>query len=502
MSKKQCFIIGIGGTGSKCLESFVHLSACGLGPDEDTWIGMVDQDESNGNLRRTRDLIELYDQLYKGLRTSDNNLKTCDLFKTRLLSTENKSWCPIPKATKQFKEHFSYNLMGDKQQKLFNTLFEEAKRDLTLEVGFRGWPSMGAAIFLSQISSEHTFWKNIFDSIKSVKEGNEVRIFLIASIFGGTGAAGFPNIARLIRGKLKEMGSKLSNFYLGGALLLPYFSYPSEDDGERAAMSDAFLENAQGALKYYCNLMESESLFDSTYLIGWNPLINLNYFEKGGNNQENTPLVPELFSALAASKFFQESELQKGYLISARDDKDKIGWEQFPKVTDDNPGEIRDKMGQLIRFSFAYLHAYHPYLSEDRIKEIKRQKWYKTFFYKQGIVISDHGVNTVLENLEEYSKRVLKWIASISYLIKELSLVEVEAFSSIPENIGKGMVEIKDPINFDKDKFMKIIHPLDLPSLPLYKIYSQLQRSRDKSNRLGLGAFCGTLYDLCKVSKK
>ena len=50
------FIIGIGGTGAKCLEHLLHCCSSGLGPEQ-LWAGMVDQDEANGNVSRTKILL-------------------------------------------------------------------------------------------------------------------------------------------------------------------------------------------------------------------------------------------------------------------------------------------------------------------------------------------------------------------------------------------------------------------------------------------------------------
>jgi len=501
------YLIGIGGTGSKCVESFLHLAACGLASKEETWIGLVDQDEANGNLRRTRDLIILYEKLFTSLRTNNSNLNECDLFSTVINATTNKSWCPLPKGNKEFKDHFHYNLMSDNQKSVFETLFEKEKRELTLEVGFRGWPSIGAAVFLSKISAEEAFWKNIFESIKKAKEGQVVRIFLIASIFGGTGAAGFPNIARLIRERIKKMINSRDNFknlYISGALLLPYFSYPSESEIERAAMSDAFLENAQGALKYYSNVlnMDKYQLFDSIYLLGWNPLINLNYFKTGGNDQENTPLAPEFFAALAASHFFNTDEVKKGFFISARDKKEIIDWNALPLINEKNTGEIRQRMGQLIRFAFAFLSSYSSFLKEDKSSEVAGHAWYKKMIAKQKIDLYNNNLQTDLERLDRYCIHLLEWIASITYSTRGLKLVSAEAFSSIPERIGKGMVKLKDVNNFNRNEFDRLIHPLESPSLPLYEIYTRLQSYKNEFERKGIGLLCGALYDLCKVEEK
>ena len=101
----------------------------------------------------------------------------------------------------------------------------EEELELELDEGFRGRPSIGSAAILSRIHENEPFWQTIFNSIDSAKQGHEVRIFLVSSIFGGQGASGFPSIARLIRRILEQKGIK-EGVYIGGALMLPFFSFP------------------------------------------------------------------------------------------------------------------------------------------------------------------------------------------------------------------------------------------------------------------------------------
>ena len=49
-------LIGVGGTGAKVVEAALVAFLAGLGPPAVT-VGFVDQDESNGNVDRTRDLL-------------------------------------------------------------------------------------------------------------------------------------------------------------------------------------------------------------------------------------------------------------------------------------------------------------------------------------------------------------------------------------------------------------------------------------------------------------
>ena len=53
------FIIALGGTGAKCLEHLAYSCAAGLGPEQ-LWAGMIDQDEANGNISRTKVLLSKY----------------------------------------------------------------------------------------------------------------------------------------------------------------------------------------------------------------------------------------------------------------------------------------------------------------------------------------------------------------------------------------------------------------------------------------------------------
>lgn len=56
----KLFVIAIGGTGMRCLESFVHLCAIGMFDNEEIEILTLDTDQKNGNKGRVERLIEQY----------------------------------------------------------------------------------------------------------------------------------------------------------------------------------------------------------------------------------------------------------------------------------------------------------------------------------------------------------------------------------------------------------------------------------------------------------
>lgn len=58
------YLIGIGGTGARCMEAFVHLVGAGLLKDnQPVKIVYVDADVSCGNLVRTQEMVNLYEKV-------------------------------------------------------------------------------------------------------------------------------------------------------------------------------------------------------------------------------------------------------------------------------------------------------------------------------------------------------------------------------------------------------------------------------------------------------
>ena len=89
------YVIGIGGTGAKCVEALIHLCAAGLMPDrkngqgqplgkEDLYVAFVDSDVSNGSLERAQITLNQYNAC------KSNKLGASDLFKTQVCRQERR----------------------------------------------------------------------------------------------------------------------------------------------------------------------------------------------------------------------------------------------------------------------------------------------------------------------------------------------------------------------------------------------------------------------------
>lgn len=287
----RCFFIGIGGTGAKCAEALIHLCAAGLGPDRCS-IMLVDQDEPNGNGERCRRLLEAYVQLY-GLLSHQGAGAGPHLFRTDVAAPAGGVfWCPSARQGARLHDICNYGLLSQPQRELVDCLYLPSEREQTLDMGFRARPSVGAAVLLAQTLEGDAFWQTVFESIDEARRGEPVKIFLLGSIFGGTGAAGLPTFARLIRRAVADRtGDKVA---IGGGLVLPYFYFPAPPRQDRDLLPDsaAFLEQTQGALGYYHRLFAEEALFDNLYAIGWQPLLEIKAYKEGARSSATRRCCP------------------------------------------------------------------------------------------------------------------------------------------------------------------------------------------------------------------
>ena len=72
--------------------------------------------------------------------------------------------------------------------------FNHTELNLRLDLGFKGNPNIGTVVFNNLATT-----KEFQYVLKSIGEND--RIFIISSIFGGTGSSGFPQLVRLYRKK-------------------------------------------------------------------------------------------------------------------------------------------------------------------------------------------------------------------------------------------------------------------------------------------------------------
>ena len=510
------FIIGIGGTGAKCLEHLLHCCTAGLGPDQ-LWAGMVDQDEANGNVSRAKILLSKYINLQNSLRNEGKNDlgKDSKLLKTRITSNADSVWLPLKGADPTLEQMIQYNILKPEVKGLIDCLYDPDERKQNLSEGFRARPNIGAAAMLATTANEDDpFWSQIYKAIDAARGGEEVRVFIISSIFGGTGASGFPNIARRIKAIQKEK-NVTSNFHLGGALMLPYFTYDVPDqnmEGEIFAKPEEFLDQTKGALEYYSKLFEHDKIFDQVYVTGSDPLSKLPNFKMGGNLQNNPPLFPELYAALGACKFFSEdnaiSSNQEIFHIGKNDSNETI-WSDVPNVS--NKLNSKEKLAELIRFSFTYNFMYAPALSGtwSKIKKYDNENWFKRLILKQTYnneekqcEIGHEHNQEIISLMKEYSQDVLTWITDMHYSTvinsdQKMNLVLSDFFSEFSAKNNPNRVKLKEKLNAsEKKQFTELVS--DNSNFTLLNVMSNICYKKFNKDQKGLGVFMDVLFKSCE----
>jgi len=494
------YLIGIGGTGAKCIESLVHLLAAGFLPGRagSVYTCFVDPDQSNGSLSRSQRTVEAYqDCRHTPLGTESG------LFETEVAISQPMVWSPFPGDQPQsLSSFFCYDDMSNRNVGaglLFETLFSEDERNTNLNIGFRGHPSIGSAVFANSIElSEDEPWRTFRDFVRRDvgATGETARIVLVGSIFGGTGAAGVPTIGRLIEEELRK--SNVRNAEICAILLLPYFSFDSLHDEQLRADASDFLVNCHAALKYY-HKQDGLKVFDSVYVLGERIQEPVGQSVIGGRGQVNQPHFIELIAALAALRFYETDE--RGYFLASRREPYSMEWQDLPSHL--HSEDIRNRIDHMLRFCFSYLAVYYPMLNSiGSVGGAYRAPWYiELLSSSTGDFSKD--LSGPFAAFSIYSRLFLEWIGGIqaSGRRTKINLANSIAFG---QNQGESDTHftLLSPQSFDWSLF----DALTLPKMDRrIGSIADLWESMCSSGRLhrelsGPARLLRVLYENCRVS--
>jgi hypothetical protein len=487
----SCYVIGIGGTGAKCVEALIHLCAAGLLAD-DLYAVFVDPDKSNGSLERAQITLKQY------ARCKQLNLGSTDIFRTRLTVAKPDVWSPFGEdASPRLDNFFQYNHLKTTNKQvayLFDILYSSSEKETPLNEGFRGRPSIGSAVMAStlQLGGENP-WKTFRDRVaEDVKARAGAKIVLVGSIFGGTGASGIPTIARLIKDEL--IASKQSKAKLGGVLMLPYFSFDPVEGAKLRADAENFLLSTQAALKYYYQQAELD-IYNAVYLVGDKALSPMKNPSIGGTTQRNEPHFMELYAALACLDFFTKDEVQ-GYPMIARRGEEEINWNDLPY--EQGFDALKQKFEQLTRFAFAYLSSYLPMLNNISKRDRGYQApWYINFFEREGIGLSD-VMQREIQHLKEYCESFLLWLANVQEPASgpRVNLVDHLAFATKKVVEDEEIIELLPADGYRTDSFATLTSPsAKKDSNALSKLWERMSEAEVRDNTAsGVGKFVHALY--------
>ena len=307
------YVLGIGGTGSRVIRAITMLAAAGVDFGEIRPI-IMDVDRENPN--ETEDLVKLYATLRTNITGGDRAVQT-EFFKSDIqMRFTTAMGVPTIKDTSlddlgntTFSDYIGYtgqNCMSDLDKKLIESLYSTADADSTADLielnlglnhGFKGNPNLGGVV-LEQLNTSKTFHE------LNSNFANGDKIFIISSIFGGTGASGFPKIVELIR---NSAGTLLNSATLGAISVLPYFKI--KDNAASAIDDKQFNAKAKAALNYYQGSLISQV---NNMYYGYDLPAN-DAFEniEGGAKQKNDAHMVELLAVASLLHFIKDGDAHR-----------------------------------------------------------------------------------------------------------------------------------------------------------------------------------------------
>lgn len=308
----KLFIFGIGGTGARVIKSLTMLMAAGVRVNASEVVPiLVDPDRSNGDLNRTLDILQLYQQIRQKLEFDTNQFFRNSLQTISELATKNQQAGLVAEnfrsklegvQNKRFRDFIHYDLLDTDEQRpnhdLLSLLFSEANLDASMDVGFKGNPNLGSVV-LNQYKDSGDF--RVF--AENFNPGD--RVFIIGSLFGGTGAAGLPLLLKNIRNA--DSGVANFNFLnaakVGALAVMPYFGLAQN---EQSAIDDqTFMAKTKAALAYYKDNVNGE--LNALYYIG-DPDVKKHDNHEGSTLQKNDAHFVEVASAMAIVDFMSLSD--------------------------------------------------------------------------------------------------------------------------------------------------------------------------------------------------
>lgn len=292
----KIYIFGIGGTGARVIRSLTMLMASGveLGGNIDTIIPIIiDPDKSNGDLTRTISLLKDYKFINEQLRFGKNSQSK--FFRTKIDDLETNFRMQVADVEdKDFQTYIKYYNLDQQNQALVSLLFSKKNLEAHMDVGFKGNPNMGSVVLNNFSTDDGNDLEKILESFSS---GD--KIFIISSIFGGTGAAGFPLLLKTLRGAQNSnlpSSAFVANAPIGAITVLPYFGVQHDDDSE--INMDSFLSKTKSALSYYRENLDVDTLYYISDKLAKNYENN-----EGDSAQRNNAHIVEMISALSIVDF-------------------------------------------------------------------------------------------------------------------------------------------------------------------------------------------------------
>jgi hypothetical protein len=261
--------------------------------------------------------------------------------------------------------------------------FSHTELNLRLDLGFKGNPNIGSVVFNNLANTKE--FKFVLKSIHK-----DDRIFIISSIFGGTGSSGFPQLIKLL-----QEDNRLADNVFGALTVMPYYNVT--DDKNSAINSDRFTSKTEAALTYYSKYLKGK--LNAIYQLWDKPLKQYENREGGAEQLNNAHLV-EFVGATAIVDFVNKP--QEGFKDKASTEYYDFGIKSEDQVIDSRHfyDTTRNSILQPLTL-FTYAQKIYASLSTD---------FQKAIFFKELNLRSRLGSDPFFQHLSSFFNDYKLWL--------------------------------------------------------------------------------------------
>ena len=421
----KLYVFGIGGTGSRVLRSLTMLLASGVECEANTIVPIIiDPDDSAANLTEAVESMKKYSAVRQKLdftQPVENQF-----FRTELKETVINYRLPLKNTQNDtFAQYIGLETMPTASKALMKMLYSDKNLASDMKVGFKGNPNIGS-IVLNQFAQSQELKQFANDFQQNDK------IFIVSSIFGGTGASGFPLLLKTLRSN-----NTLPNFALinsaniGAITVLPYFNV--QQDSSSTIDSATFISKTKSALSYYDRNISGNNSIDYLYYIGDDITATYQNVE-GGVGQKNAPHIVEMLSALAILDFAKMNKpattVHKEYGIDKN--SNQVIFSDFGM---NSQNLLKAPLTQFLLFT--------KYMQVEREKEYKHQPWAidnnfdRTFFesqYIQDVKFLQDGYVDWLTQMINNKRSFRPFVLDAPELFKMVNGIEPRSMKCLSSN--------------------------------------------------------------------
>lgn len=322
------YLFAIGGTGSRVLKSLVMLLSAGVEFNATRIkLMVIDPDTGGGDVTRTEHILEAYQRVHREIENQPqgNQNRFCKVPIEPMLPAgfrvsgvdelnEQGHQPPISDRDLQFASAFQEDSMTTPNKALFDAFYSNVERKDTLTVGSKGRQHIGALELVKFLDSP-----GFALALRDFQPDD--RIFIISSVFGGTGASGFPVLLNKLRvggPENQDYNNSVTAARKGAIIILPYFTLgvPEQNNVRDAIEPNTFAKNCidpstfnqkvLSTLTYYKNNLNGLSRL---YYLGDKNVTPVYSNSNGGGTQRNPAHLIEFLAATAIVDFMAQTSM-------------------------------------------------------------------------------------------------------------------------------------------------------------------------------------------------